>query len=247
MLLYHGTSAKHIESILEHGLIPRGKAESNWPASSSEHHVYLTQAYGMYFAQSARKAASEDLLIVEVDTTLLDERNLHADEDSAAFSWGRGNLASNFAPPPGADLKQQAMHFSSLLPALADDGFDHVASLEMLGNCSHHGVIPVSAISRILRYDASEGPWWLTFHDPVISTLNFRFHGSEYIATQLVVAERLAEAHGVSQAFPSMIDLDAVEEFCARRRTVVFDRTHDLFSKENCSKGISQPPSGSKC
>ena len=224
MKLYHGTSARHLDSILENGIVPRGDSPSNWRAASSSDNVYLTTAYGMYFAQTARREAGEDLLIVEIDTELLDDQEaLRADEDSAWFSWDTGNLSGRFDPPPALDKYGQAMHFSGILADLAEDGFDHRVSLELLGNCSHEGTVPVHAITRVLAYSAADGPWWIAFHDPVISPMNFRFNGPEYVATQLVVAGRLEEARAVPQFLPGFLDLDAVEARCARYRTVHFD------------------------
>ncbi|MDW9478975.1 hypothetical protein GOB57_09805 [Sinorhizobium meliloti] len=223
MRLYHGTSSRYLDTILEQGLVPRGEAQSNWPAASSPDHVYLTNAYAMYFAQSSRIDHSEDLVVVEIDTDLLpDQKSLHADEDTVWFVWQHEAVDDRFLPPPGMlDRHEQAMHFSRLLGRLAEHGITADRSLELLGNCSHEGTIPVSAITRVLRYSAVEGPWWVSFHDPVISPLNFRFHGSEYRATQLVVADRLEEARHVEQWLPGFLDLDAVERICARRRTVV--------------------------
>lgn len=223
MRLYHGTSSRHLETILEHGLVPRGNAPSNWTAASSAERVYLTNAYAMYFAQASRKDSSEDLVVVEIDTDLLpDQTCLQADEDTVWFVWQHDAIDDRFLPPPGMlDRHQQAMHFSGFLGPLAEHGITAEKSLELLGNCSHEGIIPVSAITRVLRYSATDGPWWVSFHDPVISPMNFRFHGPEYRATQLVVADRLDEARMVEQWIPSFISLDTVESMCAARRTEV--------------------------
>jgi hypothetical protein len=223
MRLYHGTSSRHLEAILEHGLVPRHDAPSNWTAASSSERVYLTNAYAMYFAQAARVDSSEDLVIVEVDTDLLpDQSCLQADEDTAWFIWQHDAIDHRFMPPPEmSDKHEQAMHFSRLLGPLAEHGITAQKSLELLGNCSHEGTVPPSAITRVLRYSAADGLWWVTFHDPVISPMNFRFHGPEYQATQLVVADRLDEAKQIEQWMPSFISLDTVETICARRRTEV--------------------------
>lgn len=223
MRLYHGTSSRHLDTILQHGIVPRGDTPSNWPAASSSERVYLTNAYAMYFAQSSRKDRSEDVVIVEIDTELLpDTSRLQADEDSAWFIWNQGSMPRQFCPPlTMTDKYDQAMHFSGILDELAEYGVDHEMSLELLGNCSHLGTVPPSAITKVLRYSAAEGPWWVMFHDPVISPLNFRFNGSEYRATQLVVADRLDEARQVEQLIPGFLDLDAVDRMCQTRRIEV--------------------------
>ncbi|MBY3433385.1 hypothetical protein HFN89_04315 [Rhizobium laguerreae] len=239
MRLYHGTSSKHLDAILEHGLTPRGERKSNWQAVSASDRVYLTDAYGMYFAQSSREKASEDLVIVEIDTDLLpDPSALHADEDAAWFIFQHGALERRFRPPAGmTDGHEQAMHFSRMLRPLADAGIGYEKSMELLGNCSHEGSIPPSAITNVVRYSAADGPWWLSFHDPVISVSNYRFHGSEYRATQLVVVGRLDEARQVEQMFPGFLDLDAVENMCALRRTVV-----DLPQPQTATHAVSARP-----
>jgi hypothetical protein len=223
MRLYHGTSSEHLDAILEHGLIPRGEQASNWTAASANDRVYLTDAYAMYFAQSSRKGSGEDLVIVEIDTDLLPDLSaLHADEDAAWFVFQHGALEDQFMPPVGmTDRHEQAMHFSRILRPLAEFGIGYEKSMDLLGNCTHEGAIPPSAITSIVRYSAADGPWWVSFHDPVISPLNYRFHGSEYRATQLVVAGRLDEARLVEQLIPGFLDLDAVERMCAPRRTVI--------------------------
>lgn len=223
MHLYHGTSSKHLPSILEHGLLPRRYAASNWEAASSADRVYFTNAYGMYFSQAACRGTNADLVIVEIDTDLLpDLSRLQADEDCAWFMWQHGAIGKEFHPPLGMDDKyDQAMHFSKLLGTLSECGLGYEQSLEFLGNCSYEGSIPREAITKIVRYSAARGPWWVSFHDPIISPMNFRFHGSEYQATQLVVADRLEEARQVIQLMPSFLNLDTVEQMCATYRTLI--------------------------
>lgn len=222
MKLYHGTSSKHLDDILANGLTPRGDGPSNWPAASSRDRVYLTDAYAMYFAQSSRKDGEEDLVIVEIDADHLDPSLLQADEDFAWYAWRKGALPDQFHPPASlTDHVDQAMHFSGILDELLEYGITYETSLDMMGNCSHLGAIPVSAFTKVIRYSAADGPWWLRFHDPVISPVNYLFHGSEYRATQLVVAGRLDKARAIPQPMPGWLDLDAVEGLCAPRRTEV--------------------------
>ncbi|MBY3124549.1 hypothetical protein [Rhizobium laguerreae] len=163
------------------------------------------------------------MVIVEINTDLLPDRaRLQADEDAAWFIWRSGEMADRFHPPSGMTEKhEQGMHFSTLLENLSECGLGHGRSLALLGNCSHKGSIPPSAITGMLRYSVADGPWWLAFHDPSISPMNYRFNGAEYRATQLVVAGRLDEARQVEQLFPGFLDLDVVEEICALRRTEI--------------------------
>lgn len=85
MILFHGSSTVHKDSILKNGLLPRKDTKnSNW---SQHHHglveskpelVYLTDAYPVYFAYAAVLASGGDLLIVKVE---VDENDLYPDED----------------------------------------------------------------------------------------------------------------------------------------------------------------------
>lgn len=225
MRLYHGTSSRHLESILTHGLQPRGEGKSNWDAASSGEVVYLTKTYGLYFASHARKSIDEDMLIVEIDTDLLPSQEpLLADEDAITFAWQSGKL-----PPFGDEnwlrtesLERQAMYFADFLRDYADIGCTAEWSVSVLGNCTHHGAIPPEAITRIISYEGKNG-WWLAFHDPLITPANYRFCGSEYEATQLTVAGRLEEAKAIKHMLPMMISLDYVDQLCAEHRKSVLD------------------------
>jgi hypothetical protein len=223
MRLYHGTSSKHLESILDHGIAPRGDAPSNWLAASNSQAVYLTVAYGLYFAQHARSQAAEDLVIVEISSDLLETGSLVADEDALYHAWQNGRLA--VADPDFGSLskEEQAMRLSTRIADYAPSGLDHQWSLSFMGNCAHMGTVPPTAITRILRY-APDRQWWLAFHDPVISPLNFRYMAGEMEATQLVAAGRLDEATEIAMPI-SVLDLRQVEELCASHREIVFDRT----------------------
>ena len=94
MILYHGTSARHLHAIQRHGLLPRQiTGESNWngEVASKEGFVYLTDAYPVYFAVGPALAAEEapaaDLLILKVD---VDEACLYPDEDFIAWAMTDG-------------------------------------------------------------------------------------------------------------------------------------------------------------
>lgn len=89
MILYHGTSTKHLKSILKNGLQPRNvTGNSNWEGKieSKAGFVYLTDAYPVYFAFCAAKEECEDLLVVAVRVT---EKDLYPDEDFIAHCLHR--------------------------------------------------------------------------------------------------------------------------------------------------------------
>jgi hypothetical protein len=89
MILYHGTSERHLHAIQRNGLLPRRMTgESNWigNVASKEGFVYLTDAYPVYFAVGPAVAADgppADLLILKVE---VDENRLYPDEDFIAWA-----------------------------------------------------------------------------------------------------------------------------------------------------------------
>jgi hypothetical protein len=94
MILYHGTTARHLRAIQRHGLLPRWKTgESNWSGDveSKEEFVYLTDAYAVYYAVGPafdEARAPADLLILKVD---VDENRLYPDEDFIVWALTEGN------------------------------------------------------------------------------------------------------------------------------------------------------------
>jgi hypothetical protein len=95
MILYHGTSSKHLEAIKRSGLQSRRttKQRSNWKGRirSKLDFVYLTDAYPVYFAMNpalGNDRANADILILKVD---VDEDCLFPDEDFIAWELGREN------------------------------------------------------------------------------------------------------------------------------------------------------------
>lgn len=221
MRLYHGTSSRHLEAILKDGLIPRAERKSNWEAESCADVVYLTKTYGLHFAANARKDDAEDMLIVEIDTDLIpDQEKLLADEDALWFAWKAGVIKPHEVEEHVHDQPQekQVQWFAGFLEDFSSLGCTWEWSLKTLGNCTYLGVIPPSAITRTVTYEAKSG-WWFAFHDPLVSPSNFRFCGAEYEATQLVVAGRLDEAKNVQMLLPMVLSLDGIDEMCRARRT----------------------------
>ncbi|TLX17119.1 hypothetical protein [Rhizobium sp. MHM7A] len=206
---------------MKEGLAPRAERLSNWDAESCDEVVYLTKTYGLHFAANARKNDSEDLVIIEIDTDLLpDQEKLLADEDALWFAWKAGVIKPNEVEEYIYDQPQekQVQWFAGFLEDFSSLGCTWDWSLKTLGNCTYLGIIPPSAITRIVTYEAKTG-WWVAFHDPQIAPSNFKFCGAEYEATQLVVAGRLDQAKNVKMMFPMVLGLDDIDEMCRAHRT----------------------------
>lgn len=221
MRLYHGTSSRHLEQILKEGLAPRAERASNWEAESCNEVVYLTKTYGLYFAANAIIAEGEELIIVEIDTDLLpDKDKLLSDEDAIWFAWKAGVIKPHQVEAWIYDetKERQAQYFAGFLEDFTSMGCTWDWSLRALGNCTYMGTIPPSAITRIISYKA-DGGWWLAFHDPTITPQNFRFCGPEYEATQLVIADRFNEALDIQMPFPMTLGLEKIDEMCRAHRT----------------------------
>ena len=167
--LYHGTSAKFLDSILSGGLKPRGRKKGNWESFPSRSDmVYLTTAYAPYFAiNSCQK--KEKALVLEIDFSKLDYSKLYPDEDFIA------QVLAHQQEKSIEDVHEQVR--SEL------EGYQHHMpdSLEGLGNCSHRGPIPAGAISRYVLIDCeTRKDLSMMSLDPSISLMNYRFCGSRY-------------------------------------------------------------------
>jgi hypothetical protein len=218
MKLYHGTSLRHLKSISDNGLVPRGARPSNWKAASDDKSVYLSDAYALYFADQAQ-LDDEGLLLVEVETDLLDPTSLRADEDAALHAYQAGALPELHPLLKGYSTPHsRAKAISRELSSLAQDyGIGHLQSLRYLGTCSHLGTIPPDAITRMFAFNGA-GKWFLPFHDPIISPENYAICGDEYRAVHLVLAGQLDDALAIEMKIPSLLDLRQLAKYCERFR-----------------------------
>jgi hypothetical protein len=163
--LYHGTSIKHLESILKQGIKPRGKKQGVWDKCPSRHdRVYLSNCYAPYFAFSADEDTG---VIFEIDTDKLDARKMGADEDVVAQVL---------------HTHDKTQDLFELTKSIKLEKFDAVwdKSLEAMGTCSYKGAIPVKAITRYAIVDFSKATWlWVRCADISISLIHHAFCGKE--------------------------------------------------------------------
>jgi len=172
--LYHGTSAEHLSAILKNGVRPRGIKPSVWPEYESRPDcVYLTSAYGFYFAMAAYESGKKSV-VFEIDTEALDKSLILPDEDFIAqgllairhnqgeqlelgdvHNEVRDNLEDYIA------MERGGIEFTiSVLPK--DKPWDGPpawkASVTCLTTCCYKGIIPPSAIRRYVVFDSSKRP-----------------------------------------------------------------------------------------
>ena len=202
MFLYHGTSEKHLQSILKHGIIPRSiSKKSNWKHTieSNAKLVYLTECYAGYFAICSCKK-NEKLLIVEIDISLLDEIKFRPDEDAIAQILVQRSGTKESLISLTKEIRKNYKYYSHFWQE----------SLRVLGNCSYEGIIPVSAITRISKIDLSNNrEMFISLSDPTITIMNHRFCSGKYKSmTRWLMGEKITVeeflGHGFNEEFPKV-------------------------------------------
>ena len=189
MRLYHGTSRNVARRVFRTGLRPRSMTgRSNWKhtVESCDTAVYLTTVYGPYFSRTAASGGSWESAIIEIDTDHLLEYKFTPDEDFLAHITGDIDkvaqrdraLAQKIR---GMNLCERSGYFRAHL-------FDYQrawqASVERLGNCCYHGIIPKEAISRVAYYNArpTKHLTYMMAMEPTISPLNYMVMRPKYEA-----------------------------------------------------------------
>jgi hypothetical protein len=170
--LFHGTSQKHLNSILNKGLSPRGNEPSNWEEyPSANDRVYLTRSYAIFFAIKSAHLTDTDPVIIEVIPSK--DKKLVADEDYLAqCEWKDKQLKflENYDNKARTDWWLKS---SPLFPNMA------VHSLNNLGNCCHMGKIDKKDIKGWMSFKTNNEV--AMSHDPTITIMNFRILGQGYI------------------------------------------------------------------
>ena len=189
MLLYHGTSARHLSVILRAGLRPRrNKRESNWEhgAASNPDAVYLTTAYAPYFALCTLQGKRDKLAILEVDTGKLRQSRLCPDEDfleqATRLLDKRGAKVSDHPEWGSLDMHARTAAYRSVMLSEYRDKWE--SSVEHLGTCAYMGTVPASAITRYSIYALgskdSVPEVTHSLASPTITLANYRFVGGFY-------------------------------------------------------------------
>ena len=154
--LYHGTHLVNLDSILRVGLRPRGHEPSRWTRYESRPDmVYLTVAYGFYFADEGDEAyegGDAVKLVIEVDGNLLNPDMLYPDEDYLAqVSVQKDNAAS-------IDDCHFAIRDNLESYRLINGKPAWLESIATFGTCAYQGTIPPSAITRYCIFDFRNRP-----------------------------------------------------------------------------------------
>jgi hypothetical protein len=196
MLLVHGTSLPVAHLAIRQGLRPRGKSECRWGGfPTSPDVVYLTNAYGLFYAINAADDSDQEVCLIEIDTDVI-EKMMVADEDTLeqTYRMNRKNPLYPLDFDPAWNTAKRTQWFAKNLIIGKTLGYDHKWSLKKMGNCAHFGSIPKDAITRIVSIQNVNHMWWLQFFDPTITMANFIFLGEQYRTSQLVLMGRMEEA-----------------------------------------------------
>ena len=170
MILYHGTSERHVERILKEGLRSRKhtKMESNFTKHPSHTEmVYLSNCYAPYFAANASKDGR--WAIIEVD---VDEGNLLPDEDFLEqASRGTHRIQTLSLEECTSEYKEHLFEYAH----------HALASLKHLGTVAHDAFVRKSEITRISLFDHSKNMYIAMMAlDPSISLINHKILGKHY-------------------------------------------------------------------
>lgn len=177
--LYHGTSRRNYEAMLACGYAaPRaqlkfGAVKSNWThtVESNRDIIYLTTAYPLHFSASAA-SGHEEMVVVEVDTSLMLPALFVADED-AIEQCGRGRDKL----PKTWGMRQRTMYYRQ-----RSHRYDPCASLSALGTCGYRGAIPTRFFSRALIIPTDAWAYLVlnASMDPTVSVQHYQLLGDLY-------------------------------------------------------------------
>ena len=216
-MLYHGTAAKRLASILAEGIRPREELDAdgklvkhrkgNWDEYPSiPDMVYLTTCYPLYFAHTSTKDPGENLVIFEVRLEDLDEEELHPDEDVVSQSLWHEERKED------PELTLQDAH--NIVLETGIDSWQHLwkRSMEMMGNVGYRGTIRPELIQRycIIHMPKMKDRWSLIMSmlDPSISPLNFTIKGWFYKQFVQWIFDDVQELPHLTEAKQAIKDIE---------------------------------------
>jgi hypothetical protein len=163
MILYHGTTTKHLKSIIKNGLVPRGKGKGNYEGkvASRPDLVYLTTTYAAYYALCARtEDESEKPVVIKIE---LDVEG----------TYGHPPLLF-----PDEDFLYHAL--SRKVPLEEINPWDYQEhwkkSIDYMGVVAIERVLP----KQIMGYTILDVTDIVRHCDPSVSPINYKFCGSMY-------------------------------------------------------------------
>jgi len=179
MRLYHGTSGRWLPNILRAGLEPRGRkvSRSNWKETvpSNPSCVYFSDCYAPHFAFKAAQENSKAVCaVIEIETDRLPAPNLLLPDEDCLEQTGR-----TVDGIPG-DMAARTLHYrrSMLKRFQGSDAWE--LSLEYLGTCAYHGIVPPGAITRIVTWPHKPNIGLMLTWDLSVSLINQKVCGDRY-------------------------------------------------------------------
>jgi len=152
MKLYHGTSEQNFREIMSQGRLKprRDSKKDNWDTTikSRNDMVYLTNAYGLYYAINAISETDWDnmnskptyAVILEIDTNALDQRLLCADGD--ALEQIKRHDKNEL--PGSWSIARRKIYYQEMCHKYRWD-----QSIQTTGLCAYLGTIKREAFSRV--------------------------------------------------------------------------------------------------
>lgn len=183
LVVYHGTSTRHLKRILKEGLEPRKDKKGNWELVSRKGHVYLSIAYPLYFAINTCKSNKDEAVVLKIQMNKDDFNLLYPDEDFIGQiihqKIGAGNLRMITKM---VNVEEYKHHW--------------IDSLTKMGNVSYKGKI---STDKIVDYKVvTDKILFMRAIDPTISIMNFYFCGNYYVGMTNSLFRNNQEKDGVN-------------------------------------------------
>ena len=178
MRLYHGTAGRWLPSILRQGLEPRGRkvSRSNWKETvpSNPNCVYFSSCYAPYFAFKAAGDSNKAICaVIEIETDRLPAQNLLLPDEDCLEQAGR-----SYDGVPGGILARTLHYRRDMQRFNGTDAWK--LSLEYLGTCAYHGIVPPGAITRIVTWPHQPNIKLMLTWDLSVSLAHQRVCGNRY-------------------------------------------------------------------